>query len=316
MLRSRTMGGRTEELSDLVDQAVERLEEGDHAGAATLYRSIVEDDPTRAGCWHDLGIVTKHLGLWEECRAVNRRALELDPGDEGAAWNLGIAATALSDWATAREGWRAAGLEIPEGDGPLEMALGQVPIRVSNDTAPEVVWCRRIDPARAVILNIPTPASGRRHRDLVLHDGSRNGERLLNGRSVPVFDELIVLAPSAFSTYEACLEVERAEDVAALVSLVEQAGGAGEDWTASVRTLCKACSEGNPDAAAHAHSYDDRWKASRTVGLATKQDESELQTLLSRWVAGRDRTALQRLTSRSRRSLLSLRRVTSGAARG
>jgi hypothetical protein len=94
------------------------------------------------------------------------------------------------------------------------------------------------------------------------------------------------------------------------------AGGAGEDWTASVRTLCRACSEENPDAGAHAHSYDDRWKASRTVGLATKQDESELQTLLSRWVAGRDRTALQRLASRSRRSLLSLRRVTSGAARG
>jgi hypothetical protein len=310
------MGGRTDtELSDLIDQAVARLEEADYAGAAPLYRSIVQEDPTRAGCWHDLGIVTKHLGLWEECRAVNRRALDLDPTDEGAAWNLGIAATALSDWATAREGWRAAGVEIPAGEGPPELALGQVPIRVANDTAPEVVWCRRIDPARAIILNVPTAESGRRHRDLVLHDGSSNGERLLDGRPVPVFDELVVLAPSAFSTYEACLEVERPEDVAALVSLVEGAGGAGEDWTASVRNLCRACSEGNPDAGAHAHPHDERWKASRTIGLAIKQDEGELQTLLSRWLAGRERTAIQRLTRRCRRTLLSLRRVTSGAAR-
>ena len=68
--------------------------------AAPLHPAILERDPSRADCWDDLGIATKHLGLWAECRSVNRRALDLDPADEGAAWNLGIAATALSDWAT------------------------------------------------------------------------------------------------------------------------------------------------------------------------------------------------------------------------
>src|SRR5689334_10046846 len=42
VLRSQRMGGRTDtELSDLIDQAVARLEEADYAGAAPLYRSIV-----------------------------------------------------------------------------------------------------------------------------------------------------------------------------------------------------------------------------------------------------------------------------------
>ena len=316
MLRSRSMGGQVDpEIASLLDDAVARLQEGDHAAAAPLYRAILERDPSRAGCWHDLGIATKHLRLWDECRAVNRRALELDTADEGAAWNLGIAATALSDWVSAREGWRAAGLEIPDGEGAIEMDLGPVPIRVANETNPEVVWCRRIDPARAIILNVPTAACGRRHRDLVLHDGSSNGERLLDGQPVPVFDELTVLAPSGFSTYEASNEVTLSEDVSALQSLVDRAGGVAEDWTTSVRNLCRACSEGNPDAGVHAHPFDERSKAIRTIGLAMEQDEFEVQSLLSRWLAGRDRGVLQRLTGPRRRRLLSLQRVTEGAPR-
>jgi hypothetical protein len=303
------------ELSRLLDDAVARLQEGDHAAAAPLYRAFLERDPARAGCWHDLGIATKHLRLWDECRSVNRRALDLEPADEGAAWNLGIAATALSDWATARDAWRAAGLDVPGGDGPVDMELGSVPIRVATESHPEVVWCRRLDPARAIILSVPTAACGRRYRDLVLHDGSSNGERLLGGRPVPVFDELEVLAPSGFSTYEASVEVERPDDVAALESLVESAGGMSEDWTASVRNLCRACSEGNPDTGAHAHPFDERWKASRTIGLAVEQDEVALRTLLARWLAGPDRSFLRRLTRPCRRTLLSLRCVTAGAPR-
>jgi len=306
--------GHDSEISGLLEQALARFDEGNFAAAAPLYRSILEVDGSLVGCWHDLGIVTKRLGLWEECRAVNRRALELKHDDEGAAWNLGIAGTALSDWATARHGWRTAGLEVPDGEGPLEMELGPVPIRVANDTNPEVVWCRRIDPARALVLSVPTAVTGRRYRDLLLHDGSSNGERLLDGRPVPVFDELAVLAPSPFSTYEARVEVERPEDVAGLESLVERAGGVSEDWTASVRYLCQACSEGNPDAGEHVHPFEDGWNSSRTIGLAMEQDEREIQALLSRWVAGRDRTMVQRLLKPGGRTLLSIRKVTAGAA--
>ncbi|HEY3586406.1 MAG TPA: hypothetical protein VGK85_04610, partial [Myxococcaceae bacterium] len=79
--------------------------------------------------------------------------------------------------------------------------------------------------------------------------------------------------------------------------------------------LCRACSEGNPDAGAHVHTFDERWKASRTIGLAVEQDEVELRTLLSRWLAGPDRSFLRRLTRPCRRTLLSLRCVTAGTPR-
>ena len=69
----------------MLDDAVTRLQEGAHVAAAPLHPAILERDPSRADCWDDLGIATKHLGLWAECRSVNRRALDLDPADEGAS---------------------------------------------------------------------------------------------------------------------------------------------------------------------------------------------------------------------------------------
>lgn len=306
--------GLDPELSALVEEGEQRLRDDDYAGAAALYRSVLERCPTVAGCWHDLGIATKHLKRWEECRAVNRRALELNPGDEGAAWNLGIAGTALGDWITARQGWRAAGIDIPCGDGPVEMELGRVPIRVAVDTNPEVVWCKRIDPARAIILNVPTAASGRRYRDLVLHDGSQAGERLLDGQPVPVFNELAVLTSSPFSTYEMDVEASRPEDLMALEQVLDASGGISEDWTASVRNLCRACSEGNPDAGKHAHPFEDGWNSRRRLGFATEQDDAAVQALLTRWVAREHVPLLRRWAKRGERTLVSVRRVTAGAA--
>ena len=305
----------TPEISALIDEAQNRLSNDDYGAAASLYRCVLDRCPTLSDCWHDLGIATKHLKRWEECREVNRRALELDPQDEGAAWNLGIAGTALGDWASARQGWRGAGVEVPEGEGPVEMLLGSVPIRVATDTNPEVVWCNRIDPARAIILNVPTAACARRYGDLVLHDGSRAGERLLNGEPVPVFNELAVLAPSAFSTYEVKVEAGRREELAALEKLLDGSGGTSEDWTASVRNLCQACSEGNPDAGAHAHPFEDGWSSTRTIGFASERDETAVRALVSTWVAGQDLPRLRRWTSPRTRRLLSLERVTAGAAR-
>jgi hypothetical protein len=54
-------------------------------------------------------------------------------------WNLGMAATALGDWKTAREVWSRYGISVPEGAGPIDMNLGLVPIRVSPAGNAEVV---------------------------------------------------------------------------------------------------------------------------------------------------------------------------------
>ena len=186
----------------------------------------------------------------------------------GAHWNAGIAATALSRWRRAREAWRACGIDVELSDAPIEMSM-TTPIRIDPRGAGEVVWCTRICPARAIIENIPTPESGHRYRDLLLHDGAPNGSRLSRGREVPVFDELVVLEPSRFETW--VLEIDTDEARAAeIVTQVKQRGGYAEDWTTSVRMICKACSEGT---VGYEHNHETAVPARRRIGIATTSDE-------------------------------------------
>jgi hypothetical protein len=96
----------------------------------------------------------------------NERAAALG-GAEGdpAWWNLGIAATALRRWDAARDAWRRFGIQVPDGTGELQMDLGPAPVRLDPDGRAEVVWGRRVDPARIVVINVPTPESGHRWGD-------------------------------------------------------------------------------------------------------------------------------------------------------
>ena len=103
--------------------------------------------------------------------------------------------------------------------------------------------------------------------------------------------------------------------VQALETLFEQVGSVSEDWTGSVRWLCRACSEGNPDAGAHDHSVEAAWSSSRTIGIASERDEMGVRELLSRWLAGRDRSVFRRVVAPRRRTLVSLQRVVAGSPR-
>lgn len=55
-----------------------------------------------------------------------------------------------------------------------------------EDGNAEVVWCRRLDPARALIRNVPMAESGRGYGDLVLHGGEPKGTRSIEGREVSI----------------------------------------------------------------------------------------------------------------------------------
>ncbi len=92
--------------------------------------------------------------------ACNLRAAELNPATEQPAWwNAGIAATALREWPTALKAWHGYGIELPDAPTPFEYDLGIAPVRVNPVEKPEVVWGRRLDPARIRILNVPLPDS-------------------------------------------------------------------------------------------------------------------------------------------------------------
>jgi tetratricopeptide (TPR) repeat protein len=272
-----------------------RDDDGDQDGALEAYAQASAIHPYWATPWYNAGLIHKYRGDWAASLQANARAVQCEPGNEGALWNLGIAATALGDWATARRAWRQYGIGIPDGEGPIDYFVGLTPIRVHGE-ASEVVWADRIDPARAILRNVPTPACGHRYGDLVLHDGAANGYRLRGEREVPVFDALELIAPSDYSTFEVTVENVGKDDIAALVRRFEAAGAAAENWTDSMQMLCRACSEGRPyGEGQHNHGADEApgtlgpWR----LGIAAR-NEAAARGVLDEWRhAASPRAALQ-----------------------
>ena len=258
--------------------AMDLDEKGWFREAELKYLEAAEADPCWAAPLFNLGLLAKRERRWKESLEFNLRAIEREERHEGALWNAGIAATALSDWVNARKAWRACGVQVPDGVGPIDLDLGVVPIRTAGQ---EVVWCRRVDPARAVILSVPFAESERRFQDVLLHDGAPNGSRWYGGKEVPVFDELEVLQESSFVAYSIRAKVRGPADVQALAELAGEAGLAAEDWT-TVKVLCKACSEGLP----HKHHLEEAtpWKSERHLAIAARED-AEVDAVLDRWMA-------------------------------
>ena len=256
-------------------------EDVNYEAAVDAYVAHLAEHPDDAGIWFDIGIAYKHLRRWQQCVNANLRALELNPNEPGdpAWWNLGIAATALRDWPLARKAWRGYGLSIDGEEGPVTCAYGMTPVRLPNG---EVVWGDSIDPARVIIRNVPFRDSGFRWGDIVLRDGAPNGERRSGTQTYSVFNVLEKWSPSEIPTYAVTVTCGDASDSEALVKLFEEQSFAAEDWTANVRTLCAACSRGNPDAQ-HTHAFKAD-ATEREFGIAAPRGLAE--KLLARWASG------------------------------
>jgi hypothetical protein len=250
---------------------------GDIDGAIAAYRAATAADPRWSVPWYNLGLQYKYRREWRLSADCNREALQRDESDEAAWWNLGIAATALSDWNQARIAWKRCGIAVPEGTGPIELNLGLTPMRLPSL---EVVWCQRIDPARGVIRSVPLPESGHFFGDILLHDGAPNGTRVRNGIEVPVFDVLTRLNVSEFRTYILDIPGATASQRATLCDLAHESGMAAEDWAESVSFICRSCSEGRPHDAHDGQLRQSRPGLPFAVAAATDQ---QLELLVEKW---------------------------------
>ena len=230
-----------------------------------MYRLSARLAPNWSVPWYNRGLLAKFDRRWADSLSHNARAAELNPDDPATWWNLGIAATALADWDCARRAWRHHGVELPTCEGRPDMDLGPVPIRISPQANAEVVWCRRLDPARALILSVPLPESGRAFHDVVLHDGEPKGSRILSGRALSVFNELQLLEASKFRTYVLEVVAPSRADVSALEAAAAESALSADDWSA-LEILCIACSEGTPHE--HIDPPDSEWKPERRIGVA------------------------------------------------
>lgn len=214
--------------------------------ASRLYRLAHQADPDWATPLYNLGLVYKYDGRWAESLAHNLKAASLNPEDEAAWWNAGIAATALQDWRSARTAWRAYGLDYEEGTEPIPDREGWAAVRLNPDDDGEVVWVTRLDPARARIENVPFPASGFCFGDVLLHDGAPAGERVSNGETFPVFNCLGLWRASRVSTWTLEMPGVFHDRIDAIQEALARVVHRAECWTSTVRWLCRQCSEGLP----------------------------------------------------------------------
>ncbi|MEV6285534.1 hypothetical protein [Kribbella sp. NPDC051770] len=284
---------------------------GDAAAAGRLATEMTELLPEFSDMWFEAGMYSKARGDWAESAARNLRAVELFTAEDAArydgvnpaAWNLGIAATALGDWATARRAWAAYGIQgIEPGDELIDLDFGLVPIRLNPDRPSlphqivpdlgdtETVWCRRRSPAHAVISSVPMQSSGHRFRDVLLHDGEPKGTRRLGDHELSVFDELARLDDSGLPTWQAQLTGTRPGDLEALANTLGPRGLGLDDWS-GIRLMCSACSHGNPDA-----DHDHAPASTETTVLGLAGNEPDLHACLDPWLAARPHVVLAELT--------------------
>jgi hypothetical protein len=265
----------------LNDRAINVEEAGRLQEAIQLYRRAARADPDWAVPLYNLGLLYKTKRAWAKSLDFNRRATAIDPKHEAAWWNLGIAATALGKWKLARQAWRAHGIDVPGGDGPIDCPCGFGPIRLHPQGNAEVVWADRIDPARARLASIPFPESDHGWRDIVLNDGAPTGYREHDGKQYPVLDALERLERSPFGTYVARVALPpRRKLTAKLTELAEQLEGSAEDWSTSTRLICRACSEGS------LHEFHDTEaappKGVHLIGIAARGSSHAVQ-ILAAW---------------------------------
>jgi tetratricopeptide (TPR) repeat protein len=264
----------------LNSEGVQLRDDGDIVGAEAAYRAAVSAAPEWSVPVYNLGLLYKYEGRWQESLACNREAAMLAPDDEASWWNLGIAATALGEWNDARRAWEACGMEVPAGEGPPEFNWGETPVRLDPTGQAEVVWARRLDPARAQIVSVPLPSSPFHWGDIVLTDGAVEGQRIVDGRTYSVFNALQLLAPSGFRTFVLELPNAEPEALAALSTCASDDGGAAEDWGTFTTTLCADCSRGVP----HEHAPGTSTPAHPHWGLAAR-DHGHAEAIISCWLA-------------------------------
>jgi len=231
------------DVQELFDQARVLSDDGKKSEAIALYEEVIGLSPDWSSPYFNLGLLFKYECDWERSFHYNQKAVELAQDDEAGWWNLGVAATALKKWRTARHAWNFFGLNYELTDLDPAGFISRCAVRINPDANAEVIWCKRLDPARAIIENIPLPRSGHRLGDMVLNDGAPVGYRMSEGQEYPVLNELQLIQRSNLHTWSVRLKNCKPKHIKKLLNQCTAAGVEAENWS-TIRFLCKKCSEG------------------------------------------------------------------------
>lgn len=279
------MAETTEHWNALHEAAYEAFRRGALTESIPSFEALAEAFPEKHFYQYMLGLAHKYRRDWAASLRHSLKAIQEGEDDQQAEhWNAAIAATGLGDWAQARRQWQLCGLEVDAGDEPIDEDWGKCCVRLNPWGSGETVYARRINPAVAVLKNVPFAHSGYRFGDHVMVDGAKTGERTSGELTVPVFNALQRLQASAFKTYVVALQCGNEADA----NDIEDAEGSGiglvEDWTRTVRYLCLKCSYGEPHTHDDEPSGPDAWRTERSFGIAALS-RSDVDAFLDSWLA-------------------------------
>ncbi|MBK8489849.1 MAG: hypothetical protein IPL49_02815 [Saprospirales bacterium] len=260
-------------------QAFDR--KGDVYTAVKLYKKVIRLAPDWVEPYLHLSILYKDRADWKTCLHYTRKSLQFDPEAREAWTNMGLASTALKKWKAARQAWNHLGYEFKETDQSTDFDLGTVTLYLNPQALPEIVWARQLDPARAVVLSIPQPGSGRRYRDTILFDPESVGTQVVGAKKWAAYKELQVLRSSPYKTFSVeLLEVTDAQ-VDALAKLCNEDGIGFDNWSAATHLFLPPAFRESPEF--HLHSFPrEAGIRSVVVGMAAKS-QRPLQRVLKNW---------------------------------
>jgi tetratricopeptide (TPR) repeat protein len=216
-------------------QANQYNRQGNYYVAIKLYKKLIRLAPDWWLPYAQLGKIYKQLNDWKPAFHYNFCTVERNPSHKTSWENLGIAATALRKWRMARTAWNQIGFECRESDQALNLNLGAIAVCINPNQKPEIVWARRLDPARAMIMSVPQPSSGHYFRDIILIDGNPKGSRVIKGRKVAVYHQLGLFKRSVYQTYLVGLHTEALEHVDTLAQLAVNEGVGFDNWSLGYR---------------------------------------------------------------------------------
>ncbi len=214
------------EHKELYKKALEYDRAGDIYNAVKLYKKVAKSCPQWFRPFERLGLLYKSRQDWKAALYYNKKTVSLNPGNQSAWWNLGIAATAMKRWRIAKNVWTKFGLPQPQPSNK-----GRASVRLAIGRQFEIVEVRLIDPARAMITSIPFPGADRRYRDIILYDRDIAGFYRNEETKLPVYEELGLLKRSVYQTASCWLYGASEADLKKLEDLCRQYKMGFEIWS-------------------------------------------------------------------------------------
>lgn len=224
-----------QQIQSLFERALAYDQAGDAYNAVKLYKKVVKLAPDWSVPYHFLSLFYKQRNEWKPSFHYSQKAIEYNPEDKTAWQILATAATALRRWRVARTAWNELGFDFRKADQELNLNLGLVPVCINPKSRPEIIWAKKIDPARAIIESIPQPSSGRRYHEEILFDNKPIAHRAFNGKRVPVYEELEKIHFSSYRTYAVILQTGETESIHVLDKLCNAAEIGFDNWSMATR---------------------------------------------------------------------------------